>query len=200
MGGQRCSQQRARGPVEQRSCTRPSASASSTTGAGCSRAHSHTIFARGQPAAPRAAPTGANARTGGAEAGSHAPACRGQPPVAARQQFCCWRADAPHHCICRGAHCGDHKAASGDTHETAAEASVHDQASLVGHVQPAALLPCSCLLHLQDALFTRGAPLHLLGDVCAMVGDMVIPSLMLLLGANLAKGAAQAHSARKRSS
>lgn len=41
---------------------------------------------------------------------------------------------------------------------------------------------------LQSAVFVRGQPLYLLGDIAFMLGDCTVPALMLVLGGNLAKG------------
>lgn len=46
----------------------------------------------------------------------------------------------------------------------------------------------SCVCHTQAAVFTRGGPLYLVGDVAFMLGDCTVPALMLVLGANLGNG------------
>eukprot|EP00878_Enallax_costatus_P030475 GHUV01033182.1.p2 GENE.GHUV01033182.1~~GHUV01033182.1.p2 ORF type:complete len:103 (-),score=14.91 GHUV01033182.1:714-1022(-) len=45
---------------------------------------------------------------------------------------------------------------------------------------------------MQEALFTPGGSLSLLGDCCDMLGQPLIPVLLLVLGANPAKGPGQA--------
>lgn len=47
-------------------------------------------------------------------------------------------------------------------------------------------------LLLQDALFTPNGSLSLIGDCIDMLGQPLIPILLLVLGANLAKGPGQA--------
>jgi len=41
---------------------------------------------------------------------------------------------------------------------------------------------------MQAAVFVRGGPLYLVGDVAFMLGDCTVPALMLVLGGNLSKG------------
>lgn len=46
---------------------------------------------------------------------------------------------------------------------------------------------------LQDALFTPGGSLSLIGDCLEMLGQPLIPVLLLVLGANLAAGPGPGH-------
>lgn len=49
-------------------------------------------------------------------------------------------------------------------------------------------LPAPSALSLQACLFSPTGSLRLVGEVSTMLGDMTIPCLMLVLGANLSRG------------